>query len=87
MPERTLIILKPDAVHRHKIGQIIQRFEDKGLKLVAAKFMKIPESLARKHYGVHEGKPFFEGVVKYLSSSPVLIMSGRPKGPSRWPEN
>lgn len=80
MPERTLIILKPDAVHRHKIGQIIQRFEDKGLKLVAAKFMKIPESLARKHYAVHEGKPFFEGVVKYLSSSPVLIMVWQAEG-------
>jgi len=74
MAERTLIILKPDAVQRHKIGEIIQRFEDKGLKLVAAKFMQIPEPLARKHYAVHEGKPFFEGVVKYLASSPVLIM-------------
>ncbi len=74
MTERTLIILKPDAVQRHKMGQIIQRFEDKGLKLVAARFMKIPEALARKHYAVHQGKPFFEGLVKYLSSSPVLIM-------------
>ena len=74
MKERTLIILKPDAVQRHKMGQIFSRFEEKGLKLVAARFMKIPEALARKHYAVHEGKPFFEGVVKYLASCPVLVM-------------
>lgn len=80
MPERTLIILKPDAVQRQKMGQIIQRFEEKGLKLVAARFMHIPEYLARKHYAVHEGKPFFEGVVKYLSSSPVLIMVWQAEG-------
>jgi nucleoside-diphosphate kinase len=80
MEERTLIILKPDAVHRHRIGQIISRFEDKGLKLVAAKFMQIPVTLARKHYAVHEGKPFFEGVVKYLASSPVLVMVWQAEG-------
>jgi nucleoside-diphosphate kinase len=80
MEERTLIILKPDAVHRHKIGQIIRRFEDKGLKLAAAKFMQIPVALARKHYAVHEGKPFFEGVVKYLASSPVLVMVWQAEG-------
>lgn len=73
MTERTLIIIKPDAVQRQLVGRILARFEDKGLKLVAAKFMQIPESLARKHYGVHEGKPFFEGVVRYLSSSPVVV--------------
>ncbi len=74
MKERTLIIIKPDAVQRHLAGEIISRFEGKGLKLAAAKFMQIPESLARKHYAVHQGKPFFEGVVKYLSSAPVLVM-------------
>jgi nucleoside-diphosphate kinase len=74
MIERTLIIIKPDAVQRHLIGRIITRFEDKGLQIVAAKMMKIPEQLARKHYAVHEGKPFFEGVVRYLSSCPVLVM-------------
>ena len=74
MTQRTLIIIKPDAVQRHLMGRIISRFEEKGLKIVAAKFMQIPQKLARKHYAVHEGKPFFEGVVNYLASSPVLVM-------------
>lgn len=74
MAERTLIILKPDAVQRHLVGRIISRFEDKGLKIVAAKLMRISEALARKHYSVHTGKPFFEGAVQYMSSSPVLVM-------------
>ena len=74
MTERTLIIIKPDAVQRQLMGKIITRFEEKGLKVVAAKFMHISDALARKHYAVHEGKPFFEGVVKYMSSSPVLVM-------------
>ncbi|MBL7214335.1 MAG: nucleoside-diphosphate kinase [Phycisphaerae bacterium] len=74
MAQRTLIIMKPDAVQRHLMGKIISRFEEKGLKIVAAKFMQIPQELARKHYAVHEGKPFFEGVVNYLASSPVLVM-------------
>lgn len=74
MAERTLIIIKPDAVQRQLMGRIISRFEDKGLKIVAAKFMQIPLELAKKHYAVHEGKPFFEGVVNYLASSPVLVM-------------
>ncbi len=74
MAERTLIILKPDAVQRQLIGRIISRFEDKGLKIVAAKLMQISDALARKHYAVHTGKPFFEGVVRFLSSAPSLVM-------------
>ncbi|HOK96408.1 MAG TPA: nucleoside-diphosphate kinase [Anaerohalosphaeraceae bacterium] len=74
MPQRTLIIIKPDAVQRQLVGRIISRFEDKGLKIAAAKFMQISEDLARRHYAVHAGKPFFEGVVRYLASSPVLVM-------------
>jgi nucleoside-diphosphate kinase len=74
MEEQTLIIIKPDAVQRRLMGRIVSRFEEKGLKIVAAKFMNIPEELARKHYSVHKGKPFFEGVVKYLASSPALVM-------------
>ena len=74
MKERTLIILKPDAVQRHVAGRIISRFEDKGLKLVGAKFMQISDELARRHYAVHKGKPFFERAVKYMSSSPVIVM-------------
>jgi nucleoside-diphosphate kinase len=74
MTERTLIIIKPDAVQRQLMGKILTRFEEKGLKVVAAKFMHISQELARKHYAVHEGKPFFEGVVRYLSSAPVLVL-------------
>jgi len=80
MTERTLIIIKPDGVQRHLIGEIISRFERKGLKLVATKLMLIDESTARKHYAVHEGKGFFEGVVKYLSSSPSVVMVWQGEG-------
>jgi nucleoside-diphosphate kinase len=73
MSERTLIIIKPDGVQRRLTGRIIARFEQKGFKLIAAKVIQITEDLARKHYAVHKGKPFFEGVVKYLASSPVLV--------------
>jgi nucleoside-diphosphate kinase len=72
--EQTLIIIKPDAVQRHLIGAILARFEQKGLQLVAAKLMQIPLALAQQHYAVHKGKPFFDGVTKYLSSSPVMVM-------------
>jgi nucleoside-diphosphate kinase len=74
MAERTLIIIKPDGVQRHMMGEIISRFERKGFKLAGAKFLQVSEATARKHYAVHKGKPFFEGVVKYLASSPVLAM-------------
>jgi nucleoside-diphosphate kinase len=73
MAERTLIIIKPDGIQRHLVGEIIGRFEKKGFKLVAAKFMQISEELARQLYAVHQGKVFFEGLVKYLSSAPVLV--------------
>ena len=78
--ERTLIIIKPDAVQRHLAGKIITRFERKGFKLVAAKFMQISEDLARRHYAVHQDQPFFEAVVKYLSSSPSLVMVWEAEG-------
>jgi len=80
MAEQTLIIIKPDAIERHLAGEIITRFERKGFKLVAAKFMKIPEELARQHYHVHKDKDFFEGVVKYMSSGPVLVMVWEAEG-------
>jgi nucleoside-diphosphate kinase len=73
MAERTLIIIKPDAIQRHLAGQIMARFEKKGLKLVAAKFMQISEDLARRLYAVHRGKSFYEGLIEYLSSAPVLV--------------
>jgi nucleoside-diphosphate kinase len=80
MAERTLIIIKPDGIQRHLAGEIIGRFEKKGFKLVGAKFMQISEELARQHYAVHRGKPFFEGVVKYLSSAPLLAMVWEAEG-------
>ena len=80
MAERTLIIIKPDCIQRHLAGEIIGRFETKGFKLIAAKFMQIPETLAQKLYAVHHGKPFFEGLVKYLSSAPVLVMVWEAEG-------
>ena len=80
MVERTLIIIKPDGIHRHLAGEIIGRFEKKGAKIVAAKFMQISEGLARQLYAVHQGKPFFEGLVKFLSSAPVLVMVWEAEG-------
>jgi nucleoside-diphosphate kinase len=80
MTERTLIIIKPDGIQRHLAGEIIGRFEIKGLKLVAAKFMLISKELARQLYAVHQGKPFFEGLVKYLSSAPSLVMVWEAEG-------
>ena len=74
MADRTLIIVKPDGVQRHLIGEIIGRFEKKGLKLVAAKFLKPDNAIAAKLYAVHKGKPFYDGQVKFLCSSPVLAM-------------
>jgi len=74
MTERTLIIIKPDAVQRHLAGQIIGRFEAKGLKLVAAKLMQISEELARRHYAAHQDKPFFKPAVEFMTSAPSLLM-------------
>lgn len=72
--ERTLIIIKPDAVQRGLIGQIIHRFERRGLRIAAMKFMQISPQLAQKHYAVHEGKPFYEPLVEYITSGPVVVM-------------
>ena len=80
MAERTLIIIKPDAIQRHLAGRIIARFEQKGLKLVAAKFMQISEDLAGRLYAVHRGKPFYEGLIKYMSSAPTLVMVWQAEG-------
>lgn len=73
MAERTLIIIKPDGIQRHLAGQIIARLEQKGLKLVAAKFMHISEQQARRLYAVHRRKPFYKAIVTYLSSAPTLV--------------
>jgi nucleoside-diphosphate kinase len=71
--ERALIILKPDAVQRGLVGPILSRIEQRGLKLQGLKLMQVDESLARKHYGEHEGKPFFNGLVSYITSAPVVV--------------
>jgi nucleoside-diphosphate kinase len=72
--ERSLIIIKPDAVQRGLIGPIITRLERRGLKIVGMKFIHIDEPLARRHYAVHEGKPFFPGLIRYITSAPVIVM-------------
>jgi nucleoside-diphosphate kinase len=74
MAERTLVIIKPDCIQRHLAGEIISRFEKKGFKLVAAKFVQISEEPARQLYSVHQGKAFFEDLVKFISSGPVFLM-------------
>jgi nucleoside-diphosphate kinase len=73
--ERTLIILKPDAVQRGLCGQIIERFEKKGLQIVGLKFTTIAPSLAETHYSPHKGKPFYDGLVKFMTSSPVVVIA------------
>jgi len=71
--QQTLIIVKPDAVQRGLIGGVISRLEARGLKLVGLKLIAVDEALARRHYGVHEGKPFFAGLIQYITSSPVVV--------------
>lgn len=73
--ERTLVLLKPDAVQRGLVGRILARFEEKGLQLVALKMRCFPEDLLRRHYDVHKERPFFEGLVKYMGSGPVVAMA------------
>lgn len=73
--ERTLIIIKPDAVQRGLIGEITKRFEQRGLRIIGMKFMQVSRELAQKHYAIHEGKPFFAGLVDYITSSPVVVMA------------
>ena len=72
--EKTFVMIKPDGVQRGFIGDIISRFEKKGLKIVAMKFVSVSKELAEKHYGIHIGKPFFKPTVEYITSSPVLAM-------------
>ena len=72
--ERTFVMIKPDAVQRGLIGEIVTRFEKKGIKIVGMKMVKVSRELAEKHYGVHKGKPFFEPTVNYIVSSPVVAM-------------
>ena len=78
--ERTLIIFKPDAVQRAVCGEILTRFEKKGLQIVGLKFMQIPAELAERHYAPHKGKPFYEGLMRFMTSSPVVVLALEGKG-------
>ncbi|MBN2469638.1 MAG: nucleoside-diphosphate kinase [Anaerolineae bacterium] len=73
--ERTLIIAKPDAVQRGLVGEIIHRFERRGLRIIGMKFMQVSRELAEQHYAIHKGKPFYEGLVNYITSAPVMVMA------------
>ena len=72
--ERTFVMIKPDAVQRGLIGEIIHRFERRGLKIVAMKFMHVSEELAAKHYEAHKEKPFYRDLIDYITSGPVVAM-------------
>lgn len=72
--ERTFLMVKPDGVQRRLVGEIIRRFENKGFTLAALQMVTPTREMAEAHYGVHRGKPFFEGVVNFISSGPVVAM-------------
>lgn len=72
--ERTFLMIKPDGVQRGLIGEIVGRFERKGLQLVAAKFMLVDKALAERHYAEHAGKPFYEPLIDFITSAPVFAM-------------
>ena len=74
MTERTFLAVKPDGVQRGLVGEILQRFERKGFKLVGLKLMQVTQEMAENHYGEHKGKPFFNGLVEYITSSPIVGM-------------
>ncbi len=78
--ERTLVLIKPDAMQRGLAGEIITRLERRGLKIVAMRLMKVTKPLAKKHYAEHEGKPFFPGLVDYITSSPILAAAFEGEG-------
>lgn len=70
--ERTLVLIKPDAMQRGLAGEIIGRLERRGLKIVAVRMLKVSKQLAQEHYAEHKGKPFFPGLVRYITSSPII---------------
>jgi len=72
--ERSLVLVKPDGVQRGLVGEVIARFERRGLRLVGAKFMQVSQDLAMTHYAEHMGKPFYDGLISYITSAPVMAM-------------
>ena len=77
--QTSLIIIKPDGVQRRLVGRILARFESKGLQIVGAKMMRIKRRTAQQHYAPHKGKPFYAGLIDYMTSSPVLVVALRGK--------
>jgi nucleoside-diphosphate kinase len=72
--ERTLVLIKPDGVQRGLVGEVTTRLERRGLRLIGAKFMHVSQDLAETHYAIHKGKPFYEGLIGYITSAPVMAM-------------
>lgn len=77
--QRTLVLLKPDCVHRRLVGTLLERFERKGLRLAGLKLVQASRSLAEQHYAVHKGKPFYESLLQFLTAGPTLavVLEGR----------
>ncbi len=77
--QKTLVLLKPDSVHRHLVGEVLRRFEHKGLRIVAMKIMQASQELAAKHYAVHKERPFYNSLLTFLTSGPMvaLVLEGR----------
>jgi len=74
MMERTFVMIKPDGVQRRLVGKIIERFERAGMKIIAMKFLSVSDEMAERHYAVHKEKPFYEGLIEYITSGPVVAM-------------
>jgi nucleoside-diphosphate kinase len=74
MSDRTLVICKPDAVERRLVGEIVNRLERKGLRIVEMKMMSITKEIAGRHYGEHQGKPFYDDLVSFITRSPAVVM-------------
>jgi len=72
MRERTLVLVKPDGIQRGLAGEIISRLESRGLRIVGLRMLRVDEALAKRHYAEHEGKPFFAGLIDYITSSPII---------------
>lgn len=75
MTERTLILIKPDGVQRALIGHIVGRYEQRGLRIAGMKLMRVPRELAEQHYDAHRGKPFFAGLIEFITSSPLVALA------------
>ena len=75
MTERTFAMVKPDGVQRGLVGEVVRRYEARGLKVVGLKFMQVPRTMAEEHYAEHRGKPFYAGLVEYITSGPVVAIA------------